>query len=120
MIKGRVNPITISYVASLPTEPVEIHVVDVNTQVEELEEPFTHKFIPLAIPHIKVGVAVTLIDIIIHTFEVFKTPNTILTDTFVIERPRFDFVSLAELVETTSEQHVDDIIIRVEHVAIGD
>ncbi len=119
MIKIGTKPITISCVASLPTEPMEIHVVDVNIQVEESKGRVTFKLIPLAIPHIKIGVQVTLIDIITHAYEVFKTPYTILKDTLVTKRPRLDFVSLVKPAKTIGQQHVDDLVARVEH-ALGD
>lgn len=119
-IKGGAKPITISYVASLPTKHIEIHVVVVNIQIKEPEETITLKFIPLAIPHIRVGVVVTMIDIIIYASKVFITPNIILKDTPITKRPRPDFVFLAEFVETTNQQHVDDLVIGVEQVALGD
>jgi hypothetical protein len=54
-----------------------------------LEELVTPKPIPLVIPNIGVGAKVTLIDTIIHASEVLKTPNIVLKDTFVLERPGF-------------------------------
>jgi hypothetical protein len=98
---------------------MEIHVVDVNIQVEESKGRVTFKLIPLAIPQIKIGVQVTLIDIITHAYEVFKTPYTILKDTLVTKRPRLDFVSLVKPAKTIGQQHVDDLVARVEH-ALGD
>jgi hypothetical protein len=44
-----------------------------------------------------------LIDSITRAFEVFRTPNTILKDTPIAERPKSQLVSLAELVDTTCE-----------------
>jgi hypothetical protein len=57
---------------------VEIHVVVVNIQVEELEELVTPKLVPLTIPEIGVGADVTLIDIVTHAYEVFRTQNIVL------------------------------------------
>jgi hypothetical protein len=99
---------------------VEIHVVVVSTHVEGLEEHVTPKLVPLVIPKIGVGVEVTLIDTITHTSEVFRTPNIILKDTPIVERPRSKHVILVELVDTTSEQLVDDLAARVKHVVLGD
>jgi hypothetical protein len=61
-----------------------------------------------------------MIDIIIYASKVFITPNIILKDTPITKRPRPDFVFLAEFVETTNQQHVDDLVIGVEQVALGD
>jgi len=52
-----------------------------------LEEPITPKLVPLILLENGVGVEVTLIDSVIHAFEVFKTLNIILKDTNVMERP---------------------------------
>ncbi len=57
---------------------MEIHVVVVNIQVEELEELVTPKLVPLTIPEIGVGADVTLIDIVTHAYEVFRTQNIVL------------------------------------------
>jgi hypothetical protein len=62
---------------------VEIFVIVINIQVEESKEHVTLKFISLAFPHIGIVVEVTMMDIIIHASEVFKTPNIILKDTLV-------------------------------------
>jgi len=62
---------------------VEIFVIVINIQVEESEEPVTLKFILFAFPHIGIVVEVTMMDIVIHVSEVFKTPNIILKDTLV-------------------------------------
>ncbi len=51
---------------------------------------------------------------ITYAFEVFKTPNIILKDTNVVERPGFEHVPLAEPIDTTSEKHVDDLVSSVE------
>ncbi len=107
-------------ILSLPTEFVEIPIVVVSIQVEGLEEHVTPKLVPLVIPKIGVGVEVTLIDIIKHTFEVFKTQDTILKDTPIVERPQSKHVPLAKLVDTISEQVVEDLAARVKHVVLGD
>jgi len=54
---------------------VETLVVVVSTQVKELEELVFPKPIPLVIPEVGVGAEVTLIGIVTHVFEVFRTPN---------------------------------------------
>jgi hypothetical protein len=87
-IRGGVELTIVSYILSLPTKSMEVHVVVINTQVKKLEEHVTPKPIPLDIPKIGVGVGVTFIDTITHAFEVFRTPNTILKDTLITERPR--------------------------------
>jgi hypothetical protein len=55
-----------------------------------LEELVTPKPIPLVIPKIGVGAEVTLIDIVTHVFEVFKTLNIVLKDTPIVKRPDFN------------------------------
>jgi hypothetical protein len=67
---------------------MEISIVFVSTSIEELEELVTPKLVPLAIPKIGVGANVTLINTITHAFEVFKTLNTILKNTLVVEIPK--------------------------------
>jgi len=64
-------------------------------------------------PEIGVGVDVTLIDIVTHACEVFKTPNTILKDTPVVESLGFELVPLVELVNTIGEQLANDLTIGV-------
>jgi hypothetical protein len=69
-----------------------------------------------------------LIDSITRAFEVFRTPNTILKDTPIAERPKSRLVSLAELVnttcewlaDTTCEQPIPDIVASVKQVVLGD
>jgi hypothetical protein len=61
-----------------------------------------------------------LIDTIKHAYEVFKTPNIILRDTPVDGRLGLKLVPLVEPLNTTCEQHVDDLITRVKHVVLGD
>jgi hypothetical protein len=41
---------------------------------------------------------------------VFKTPNIELKDTLVIERPKPEPITTAKLVDTSSENHVDDLV----------
>ncbi len=85
-----------------------------------MEELVTPKLVPLVIPKIGVGVEVTLINIITHDFEVFRTLDIALKDTHVDETPRFEPIFLVELVDITSEQLVDDLAIRVEHIVLSD
>jgi hypothetical protein len=54
-----------------------------------------------------------LIDTITHAFEVFKTLDIVLKDTPVVKRLGSQPIILAEHVDTTSEQHVDDLTTRV-------
>ncbi len=79
-----------------------------------MEEPITPKPIPLTIPKIRVGVEVTLINIVTHAFKVFRTPNIVLKDTPIVEKPRFESIPLAEPIDTIGEQHVDDLVARIE------
>jgi hypothetical protein len=90
---------------------VEVHVVIVNFQVEELEIPIIPKPIPLTIPQIGVGTNVTLN--ITHAFEVFKIPNIKSKDTLVIEKPKPEPITLVEPVDTSSGNHVDDLVASV-------
>jgi len=78
-----------------------------------LEELIIPKPIPLVILEIGVGVEVTLIDIVTHTFEVFKTLDIILKDTLIDEKLKSQPIILAKLINTTSEQLVDDLAIGV-------
>jgi hypothetical protein len=61
-----------------------------------------------------------LIDNITHAFEVFRTLNIVLKDTPIMERPNSQLFHLVELVDTISEQHVDDLVACVQHVVLGD
>jgi hypothetical protein len=61
-----------------------------------------------------------LINNITHVFEVFKTPDTILKPTRIVKGWGFQSVPLDELVDTTNEQLVDDLVTCVKHVVIGD
>jgi len=78
-----------------------------------LEELIIPKPIPLVILEIGVGVEVTLIDIVTHTFEVFKTLDIILKDTLIDEKLKSQPIILAKLINTTGEQLVDDLAIGV-------
>jgi hypothetical protein len=78
-----------------------------------LEELIIPKPIPLVILEIGVGVEVTLIDIVTHTFEVFKTLDIILKDTLIDEKLKSQPIILAKLINTTCEQLVDDLAIGV-------
>jgi hypothetical protein len=93
----------------LPIEFAGSTIAIVSTHVEKLEEPITPKPIPLTILEIGIGAKVTLVKTITHAFEVFRTLHIIFKNTFVVERPKFEPIPLAELVDTTCEQHVDDL-----------
>lgn len=129
-IKGGVKLAIISYILPLPTKLVEVLVVDFSTPVETLENFIIPKPIPLVIPEIGIGAKVT------HSSEVFRTLDTILKDTHVIERLESQLVPLVEPIYTTSEQRidttsewhvditseqlVDDLDVGVKHVVLGD
>jgi hypothetical protein len=87
-IKGGVELAIIFCILLLPIKLMRVHVVATNIQVETLEEPIIPKPIPLVIPNIGVSTKVTLIDIITHAFENFKTQNTILKDTPIAKKTR--------------------------------
>ncbi len=74
-----------------------------------MEEPITPKLVPLVIPKIGVGEEVTLIDIVTHASNVFRTPNIVLKDTPIVDKPRSKPIPLAEPIDTIGEQHVDDL-----------
>jgi hypothetical protein len=92
---------------------MEVLVVVVSIQVEELEEPVTPKLVPLGIPKIRVGVEVTLINIVTHASMVFKTPNIVLKDTPIVDKPRFESIPLTKPIDTIGEQHVDDLVAKI-------
>jgi hypothetical protein len=94
-------------------------IIIVSIQVEELEEFVTPKVVPLTIPKIRVGAEVTLINIITHAFEVFRTPNIVLKDTPIDETLKFEPILLVELVNIIGEL-VDNLATRVEHVVQSD
>ncbi len=85
-----------------------------------MEVPIIPKLVPLAIPQIGVGAKVISNDTITHAFEVFKTLDTILNGTIVIERLGPEPIPIVELVDTTSEKLIDDLAIGVEQVVISD
>ncbi len=91
---------------------MKVPIVVFSTQVEVLEKPITPKLVPLILPDIGVGIKVTLINNVTHAFEVFKTPNTILKDTLIMERSDLQPIPLVEL--------VDDLAARVKQVVLGD
>ncbi len=97
---------------------VEVPIVVVNTQIEELEKHVTPKHVPLVIPKIGVGAKVTLINIVIHTSKVFMTLYIVLKDIPIVERLGSKIIPLTEPVDTTSEEHVDDLATRVRHVVL--
>ncbi len=104
----------------LPIKPMEVLAIVVSTHVEGLEKPIIPKSIPLIIPKIGVGVEVTLINIVTHASKVFKIPNTILKDTLVLERPKFQLIILTKPIDTISEQLVGDLTAKVKQVVLGD
>ncbi len=61
-----------------------------------------------------------MIDIITHASKVFKTTDTILKDTPIVERLRFETILLAEPIDTTSEEPIDDLVAKLEHVVLCD
>jgi hypothetical protein len=99
---------------------MEVPIIIVTTQVEGLEKLVIPKPISLVIPKIGVGVEVTLIDFVIHAFEVFKTLDIILKDTLVARRLGSQPITLVKPINTTSEQLVDDLILGVKEVVLGD
>jgi hypothetical protein len=99
---------------------VEVLVVVISTQVEKWEKHVIPKLVPLVIPKIGVGIKVTLIDIVTHASKVFRTPNIILKETHVVEITGLKRIPLVEPIDTTCEQHADDLAIRVEHVVLSD
>ncbi len=119
-IKGRADLAIVSCILFFPTKFVEVLVVIVSIQVEELEKLITPKFVPLAITEIGVGVEDTLINIVTHACKVFRTLDTVLMDTCVTKRAWSKLVPLVEPVDTISEQPIDDLIIGVEYVVLGD
>jgi len=112
-IRGGAKLTIIPCTLLLPIELVKVPIVVFSTQVEVLEKLVTPKLVPLILPNIGVGIKVTLINNVTHAFEVFKTPNTILKDTFVMERLDLQPIPLVELVDTTSEELVDDLATKV-------
>jgi hypothetical protein len=99
---------------------MEIPIVIVNTQVEALEEPIIPKPVTLIISEIGVNVEVILINNIAHAFEVFKHLYEVLKDTPIVEGPGFELIHLAKLVDTIGEQPVDDLVVGIKHVVLGD
>ncbi len=113
-IRGGAKLTIVSCTLSLPIKSMEVLVVVVSIQVEELEEPVIPKLVPLGIPKIRVGVEVTLINIVTHASKVFKTPNIVLKDTPIVDKPRFESIPLSKPIDTIGEQHVDDLVARIE------
>jgi hypothetical protein len=85
-----------------------------------LEELIAPKLVPLIILKIRIRAEVTMLDFVTHASRVFKTPDIVLKDTHVAERPGAQPVILVEHVDTIREQHVDDLTIGVKHVVLGD
>jgi hypothetical protein len=118
-IKGRTELAIVPYTLFLPIEPMEMHVV-FSTHVKVLEEPITPKPVPLILPEIRVGIEVMLIDNVIHASKVLRTPDIVLKETPVMERPNHHPILLVELVDTIGEQLLDDLAARVKDVVMGD
>jgi hypothetical protein len=118
-IKGGVELAIVFPTLLLPTKLVEVHVVS-SIQVEVLEEPITPKPIPLTLPKIGVGTKVTLIYSVIHASKVFRTLDTILKETHVMERLDLQLIPLSEPINTIGEQLIDDLATRVKQVVLGD
>jgi hypothetical protein len=102
-IRGRLELAIVPYTLHLPTELVEVPIVVFSTQVKVLEEHVTPKPIPLILLEIGVGVVVTLINSVTHAFEVFRTLDTVLKDTHVIEIPDPQSIHLAKHFDTINE-----------------
>jgi hypothetical protein len=102
-IKGRIELAIVFCTLPLSIKFMEVLVVVVNTQVEALEKTIIPKPIPLVIQEIGVGTYIILIDNITHAFEVFKTLDTVLKDTPIIEGLKFQLVPLAEPIDTIGE-----------------
>ncbi len=83
-----------------------------------MEEPIISKPIPLTLPKIGIGTKVTLIDSAIHASKVFRTLDTILKDTPVMERLDLQLIPLSEPIDVTSEQLVDDLVKKVKQVVL--
>ncbi len=85
-----------------------------------MEEHVTPKHVPFILLEIGVGTKVMLIDNVTHAFEVFRTPDIVLKDTPIMERPYPHPIALVELVDTIGEQPADDLAVGVKHVVMGD
>jgi hypothetical protein len=71
----------------LSTQPIrETPLVVVCNEVVDLQILVAPKLVPLTIPQIGI-VEVTMIDIALHAFEVFRTLKVVLRDTHVIKKP---------------------------------
>lgn len=66
-------------------------------------------------PYIDIGIGaeVILIDNITLAFEGFKTPNIVLKDTPIVDKPRFESIPLTKPIDTIGEQHVDDLVAKI-------
>jgi len=103
----------------LPIKLVEVPIVVSNIHVEVLEEPIIPKPIPLTLPENGVGAEVTLIDSVTHAFEVLKTLDIVLKDAHIMERLDLQPIALCEPMDTMGEL-VDDLVVGVKHVVLGD
>jgi hypothetical protein len=61
-----------------------------------------------------------LINTITHASKVFRILNTVLKDILVVERFRFELVTLVELIDTRNEELVDDLAASVEQIILSD
>ncbi len=78
-----------------------------------MEEHVTPKLVPLTLPKIGVSIEVTLIDNVTHASEVFRTLDIVLKDTPIMEKLYPQPIPLCEFVDTTCEQHVNDLATRI-------
>ncbi len=99
---------------------MKVLVVAISILVKGLEELVTLKPVPLVILEIGVGIKVILINNVTHASKLFKILNIVLKDTPIVERPRSQHVPLVELVDTTSEQHVDDLTVGFKQIVLSD
>ncbi len=61
-----------------------------------------------------------MINTITHASKVFRILNTVLKDILVVERFRFELVTLVELIDTRNEELVDDLAASVEQIILSD
>ncbi len=61
-----------------------------------------------------------MINNIAHAFEVFKPLYEVLKDTPIVEGLGFELIHLVELVDTIGEQPVDDLVVGIKPIVLGD
>jgi hypothetical protein len=99
-MKGGAEHVTTSCTLSLLSiEPIDTPIIVVSTHVVDLQIHVILKHVLLIIPHIGVGVDITMIDIALNAFEVFRTPRIVLRNTSVIEKPKLEPSTIVELVD---------------------